>query len=263
MGNFIDQLNSTDISNTQLSESSQSCKQTATSSIDRVTIIAVDSHLGDIAINNTLNVGSIDCVLTSIIKNSADNVIGNANLAKIATLPWQLNANNLDQTNLTQIYSFQQAVSTQQCIEQVEARVDDSTLIFINTSTGNIVVSNVASIGGLSCNLSSAIYQEISNQVKNSNSGQITEGCCGCSIGMVIALVAALIAVQVAMSASKPKGPTELQRAQAIETLSRAQYARASAAVINRGTAAPQPLRLDGTGSAPPMMGPRASSRIL
>ncbi len=205
MGNGFSSFASTNINQTQISSINQTCNESAHNLIEDVTITAIDSHVGDITLSSTLNVGRMDCVMDAVTTATAQAAVTNTAEAQIQSLPYQLDSNNINISQITAVQSFQQSIINQSCQEVTEAAVKDLFLTFIDSSTGNIKVTSQSQIDSISCNLTASSYQSAAATVKNSASGKISVSCCGFDLGMLIPVVLGLVALVVVskMAASK------------------------------------------------------------
>lgn len=197
MGNTISNLFSENINQTQLTSINQTCNQSASARVQDFDIVAIDSHVGDITISATLNVGSMDCVMGAVADQSAQTLVQNTDLNSISSLPFQANINDISNTDITNIQSFQQSIINQSCNQTAAVEIKDASLTFIDSSTGNITIAVVGSINDFSCNLQASSYQSASATVQDLASNKITVTCCGFDLAMIVPAVLGLIALVV------------------------------------------------------------------
>jgi hypothetical protein len=206
MGNFYSDTVAANIDQTQIAQINQDCKQATSSQLSDIQITAIDSHVGDITLSSTLNVGNLDCVLSAVAQASAQSAVSNSSIASITALPFQLNANSISVSDYINIQSYQQSLINQTCTQSAASSVSQVDFTIIDSTTGNIKVASSAQIEGFSCNLTSNIYQSAAAQVTNSSTGKISSGCCLFDLGMVIPIVLGLVGLLVVSKLAKSKG---------------------------------------------------------
>ncbi len=197
MGNNIGVLASENINQTEISAINQKCNVGVNSVIQDITITAIDSHIGNIELTNSVNVGDMSCVMAAVSAATTVADVTNTAAASISALPLQATINNIDVQDYTTIQSYQQSLIDQSCIESVAADTTDVQLTFIDTSTGNIKIANQVAVSSLSCNLQASSYQSASARVVDSTTAKISSGCCGFGLGMLVPVVIAVIGVAV------------------------------------------------------------------
>lgn len=211
MGNHISNLFSENINQTQLTSINQTCNQSATARITDPQIVAIDSHLGDINISASVNVGDMNCVMGAVSSQTATAAVANTTLNDIQSLPFQAVINGINNTDITDIQSFQQAIINQSCIQSAFAGVEDARLTFIDSSTGNITIAASSKIDSFNCNLQASTYQSATATVQDTASNKISVSCCGFDLGMLIPIVLGLIGLIVVskMATKQSGGQTE------------------------------------------------------
>jgi hypothetical protein len=208
MGNIISDSATENISQTQITAINQKCNQSVSARVENVQITAIDSHIGNIDLSATVNVGDLNCVLAAVAQAVAQSAVENTSIAQISALPFQANINTISVTDVTDIQSYQQSIIDQSCVQTVTAEATNIVLTFIDSSTGNIKIGAAAQITSSSCNLQASSYQSAAATVKDLSEAKITSGCCAFDLGMAIPLVLGLIGLVVVtkMAMSKKKG---------------------------------------------------------
>lgn len=187
MGNIYSDFTSTNINQTQMSSLSETCNQTASGSIDGLNITAIDSHIGDITLTNTVAVTDMNCVMTAFAENAVASQTKNTSDSTIKQMfPFQLNVNAQDVENLTDVNSYQQSIVDQACTQSVAGVVENVNFTFIDSTSGNITVANSVAVQGFSCNLQASSYQSAAASVSNASKGSISAGCCSFDLGLII-----------------------------------------------------------------------------
>lgn len=220
MGSFNSILNSNTIQDVQISQTNQSCTQTASSSVSNISITIINSTTGSISLINSLQIADINCVMSALTTTTANNIIDNVTKNETSLLPFALTASVNNVTNINDIYSFQQALTNQICNQTVSADTSGANLTIIDSVSGNILIGNQTSVSSLSCNLAASTYQQISNQVTNDTKNKTTQSCCGFDICMCIPLLLGIIALPiVAKIATQQRGGQGGGDNQALNTL--------------------------------------------
>lgn len=204
MGASFSQNSQQTIAQTQISQVSQNCTQGGNAIIDGLVITVIDSHIGDIDITNTLQVGKMDCVMTALSQSAAKTDVTNKVNAELNVLPFSFSRSSISVIDSTSIYSYQQSLIDQTCTQTASAVAKEMVLTFIDSSTGNIRVTNQASIESFSCNLAASTYQAVANSVLNDTTAKITESCCGFSCGMCLLPILGLVGLFAVMKIVKP-----------------------------------------------------------
>lgn len=197
MGNVYSSFNQESVSQTQISQANSKCNQSATASIQDVTITAIDSHLGDIELSNLSQIKQMDCVMTTVTQASSTAAISNVSQAEQKALAFQATINSAQSTNITDIASFQQSLIDQACTQSVSDSITDVVLTFIDSTTGNIKLANTLEVESFSCNLSASAYQSASAQVTDFSSAKQSASCCGFDLSALIPLVFGIIGLGV------------------------------------------------------------------
>lgn len=211
------------ISTTQIQQVNQTCTQGDKAEISDVQVTIIDSHVGDIDLTNQLKIGRLDCVMDALASTTAQNTVKNTASADISQLPFKFDATDVSVNDVTNVYSYQQSLVQQACIQETTALITGVNVTIIDATTGNIRISNVSQLNSSNCNLAASTYQSIANSITDASSDKVTESCCGFDLGMlclpIIALVALGIVAKFAGPKSKGDDDADLRNAIAISEL--------------------------------------------
>lgn len=220
MGNVYSNFDQENVNQTQISQANQKCGQSGSASIQGVQITIIDSHIGDVELSNTLSITKMDCILDAVTQLTSAAAIANASTSEQSSLIFQMSINSANNTDITNITSFQQSLINQVCTETATANIDNVTVTIIDSTTGNIRIANTSQVDTFSCNLSATSYQSATAQVSDSSSSKQSTTCCGFDLSMLIPLIFGIIAVGVISKLATPKKqPTMQDNTQLIDIL--------------------------------------------
>lgn len=230
MGGSQSSSNVENITQQQLAETTQICKQDPSAKIDDAHITIIDSRVGDISLTNQLNIGNLGCTTNALTRIVAQNLVKNITQQQFNTIPLALVFTNQSAANVTNIASLQQSIIDQSCIQTPTASLEDVNVLIIDSTTGNLVIANSLNIQQVSCNLAASTYQSIANAVTDDTSQKASITCCGCDLAMLLPLVVGLLAIPVVAvvvkkmstkqgTVTQSSGNSELDSALAIDLL--------------------------------------------
>jgi hypothetical protein len=208
MGNINTALNETNIQTSQISQSVQQCNQSAYSSLSDNQITIIDSTVGDISLTNSLQIGNIDCTLTSTVVNSATSAVANVTKnTNTQAFPFSFDVQANTAVNMNSVTSFQQALVDQSCNQSFSSSNGKNSFTIIDSVTGNIVIANQLSITSQSCNLAASTSQMAQNSTANDIENKNSTSCFGadCCI-LCVPLLLGLIALPILSKFARQMG---------------------------------------------------------
>lgn len=195
MGNYYIFSGSSNINQTQLSTTNQSCGEVAKSTISDVTVSIIDSHVGDIEVSNSLTIGNMDCVMNSVSTSKISDSVKQTSDNLQKALAFQLSSNKSNVTEDINLWSLQESITNQSCTQTVEAVTDNIVFTIIDSTTGNIRLSSGATVQSFNCNLTSATYQEAVANLSQTSKNDQSVSCCGFDLGMILPIIMGIVAL--------------------------------------------------------------------
>ena len=198
------------VTNNIIQESSQTCSNTVSNTITNTDIIIKNSTTGNIDLNQTASISDIGCVMKSTLDTNVSNILDSMT-QQTSTAPSGLafSWNNISEnSNIAQLIenSITQ-IQTSACNTTATNDITDTFIYVENSTTGNIGLSQNASISNSQCNIENLATAVVANDATASTTQKSTITSMGTMI--IIAIIICAIIAAVVMIMTSPSKPSQ------------------------------------------------------